>query len=63
MYDVEFIENNNENQSKRLSTPSFKSPELDEEFNFDDNLNVHRKENILEIKIKLYLVLKLKYKI
>ena len=48
--DIEFIENNNETQSKRLSTPSFKSPELDEEYNFDDNLNVHKKENISEIK-------------
>ena len=58
MYDVEFIENNNENQSKRLSTPSFKSPELDEEYNFDDNLNINRKENIWEFKKLNELLLK-----
>ena len=48
-YSIELIENNNnENQSKILSTPSFKSPELEDE---DNNYKrTDKKEEIKDIK-------------
>ena len=52
-YSIEMMDSINENHSKGLSTPSFRSPELEGDFNFSDNLNIYnqKKDNINELKI------------